>query len=201
MRGNHERFPVGALLHLTVAGDDIGADIGAIEVRRDGHAHPNGQAMTQRPGARLDPLQLRARRVSVESAVRLDEGRQLLLGQQASFGECGVERGSSVALGQDHSVTRSLRSLVEDTEVERDKHVGDGELSPDVAHAGSGDHAQVPKPHPPGRLRELRRRRGSAHWPAMLDNSARCTIRCAASASWRACASRSAGISRSSRAR
>ena len=111
MRGNHERFPVGALLHLTVAGDDIGPDIGAIEVRRDGHAHADGQAMTQGPGARLHPLQLCASRVSVESAVRLDERRQLLLGQQASFGECRVERGSSVALGQDHSVTRSLRSL------------------------------------------------------------------------------------------
>ena len=62
---DHHRLPVGTLLQFTIADDDEGTPGRALQVSGDGHAHTDGQPVTQRTGARLDSLQLGARRVAV----------------------------------------------------------------------------------------------------------------------------------------
>ena len=144
--GGHRRLPVAAFLQLAVAGDDEGAEIGAVHLPGDGDADRDRQAVAERPGIGLDAGNVVAVRMAVQLRQRLHVGGQHIERDEAGLGQRRVERAGAVALAQDEAVAagiaRPLRIVAQHAEIEGRQNVGDRHVAAGMAKLRLEHHRQ-----------------------------------------------------------
>ena len=147
LRGRRDGFPVRALLHLPVAGDDIGLPRRMIELGGNRHADAHGQPMPERAGVGFHPRHLGAVGVAVEARMRLEEGLDLLLRDETLLRERDIERAGGMPLAQDEAVATGIERIggidVEDAEIERRQDVDHRHLAADMPRTRLEYRAEV----------------------------------------------------------